>query len=135
MLPTLIGAANARVDTAHTGHEALERMRAARPDLLLLDLMMPEMGGAEVIAYMRSTPELADVATVVISAQDQLDHDLALHGELSLHKPDGFRLEDLVGTVEALLRALPPVRPVLGPAASQARVGPRQRRRLRAVTS
>jgi signal transduction histidine kinase/CheY-like chemotaxis protein len=137
MLPTLLGQPDLRVETAHTGREAVERMQATRPDLLLIDLMMPEMGGADVIAFMRDTPALADIPTVVISAQDQLDQDLALDGDLSVRKPDGFRLDDLLSALEALLGALPPTRPTLvAPAAEPPpRRAVRQRNRLSAPTS
>jgi signal transduction histidine kinase/CheY-like chemotaxis protein len=134
MLPTLFGPPGLSVETAHTGREALERMRVFRPDLLLIDLVMPEMGGAEVIAAMQATPELADVPVVVISAQDQIDQDLALQGPLSLTRPEGFRLEELLGLVEALLGALPPSRPSAPAAEAEARGARRQRKRLSAPT-
>jgi hypothetical protein len=89
-----------------------------------------------VIAVMRNTPSLADIPTVVISAQDQLDQDLALDGDLSVRKPDGFRLDDLLSALEALLAALPPTRPTIAwPAEPTPRRDTRQRKRLRAPTS
>jgi CheY-like chemotaxis protein len=59
------------VMTAINGKEALTRLRAgsARPCVILLDLMMPVMSGAEFYAEMRSDPALADIPVVVISAE------------------------------------------------------------------
>ena len=53
--------------------EALERLRAAPFDLVLLDAHLPVMGGAEFLGTVRSDPECALVPVVVVSAADELD--------------------------------------------------------------
>ena len=75
----------------------------------------------------------ASPPNTLAAAQDQIDQDLALHGPLALVKPDGFRLEELLGVVEALLGALPPSRP--SPRAPPQPGHPPQRKRLKAPTS
>lgn len=94
------------VRTAHTGRQALARMAEQRPDLLLLDLVMPELDGAATLTTMRTDPRLAAVPVVIISAQDQITTRAPLPGRLSVYKPEGFRLEELLNTVEALLGTL-----------------------------
>ncbi len=59
-----------RVVAATNGTEALARMAQAVPDLVLLDLMMPDMDGFEVLAHMRATPELAKISVIVVTAKD-----------------------------------------------------------------
>ena len=54
--------------TAANGREALERMRARRPCLVLLDLMMPVMDGWQFRAEQLKQPELADVPVVCVTA-------------------------------------------------------------------
>jgi CheY-like chemotaxis protein len=56
------------VSSARDGVEAVQQMLAARPDLVLLDLMMPRMTGWQLMQEMKEQPELRDVAVVVITA-------------------------------------------------------------------
>jgi YesN/AraC family two-component response regulator len=58
-----------RILRAASGKQALELMTRSRPDLVLLDLMMPEMTGFEVIERMRQHPDLCDIPVVVLTAK------------------------------------------------------------------
>lgn len=95
---------------AHTGREALDLARSHRPDLVLLDLVMPEMGGAAVVAEMAADPELRDTPVILISAQDRSEWQMRIRGEVVVGKPEGFRLEELLDAVEALIGAIDPPR-------------------------
>jgi signal transduction histidine kinase len=64
--------------TAQNGPEALQLAGRIRPDLILLDVMMPGMDGFEVCRRLRSTPELAEVPIVLLTALD--DHASLLKG-------------------------------------------------------
>lgn len=55
------------VDTAVDGITALSAMHRARPDVLVLDLMMPRLSGQEVLKLMRSQPALANIPVVILS--------------------------------------------------------------------
>jgi two-component system, OmpR family, sensor histidine kinase BaeS len=55
-------AAGYRTERAATGRRALELWRAANPNLILLDLMIPEPGGLEVLSHIRRESEVADIA-------------------------------------------------------------------------
>ena len=57
-----------RVTTAATGWEALAAIRQDRPDLLLLDLMLPDLDGFGVCEILRRTSETATLPVVIISA-------------------------------------------------------------------
>jgi DNA-binding response OmpR family regulator len=50
-----------RVATASTGQEALDNMRADRPDLLMLESQLPDMSAEEIIQAMREDPDLAGI--------------------------------------------------------------------------
>lgn len=63
---------------ASNGAEALARARSIIPDLILLDVMMPEMDGFEVCRTLRADPHLALVPIVLVTALD--DHTSRLHG-------------------------------------------------------
>lgn len=60
------------VEQAVNGQDALDKMRAASPCIVLLDLMMPVMDGWEVVSAMDSDPRLASVPVCVVSAQDRI---------------------------------------------------------------
>ena len=56
-----------RVDTATDGLEALKMMRNSKPDVVVLDIMMPKFSGLEVLKYIRAEPALKDLRVVVLS--------------------------------------------------------------------
>jgi adenylate cyclase len=62
---------------AETGARALERVRERRPDLILLDLMMPVMDGFSFLDELRGMPEYRSIPVVVITAKTLDDHDRA----------------------------------------------------------
>ena len=89
-------------EVTHDGEECLKRARAQRPDLVLLDIMMPKLHGVEVLRALRASPETADIGVFVCSAKafksDQQDCE-ALGSAAFLVKP--FEMEELVHLVDA----------------------------------
>ncbi|MEN6302349.1 MAG: response regulator [Armatimonadia bacterium] len=71
LLAHLVRSCGVRVEVAHHGKKALEMMRAQKPDLVLLDLIMPIMSGPELLATMDVEPDLKDVPVVVISTAEE----------------------------------------------------------------
>jgi DNA-binding response OmpR family regulator len=62
------------------GREGLETVRELKPDLVLLDLMMPDMDGWEVYQQMKTDDELKDIPVIVVTAKAQsIDKVLGLH--------------------------------------------------------
>ncbi|MBQ9476323.1 MAG: response regulator [Bacteroidales bacterium] len=59
---------NFRLRTAANGQQALDAVAAEKPDLILLDLMMPGIDGFEVIRRLREDPATADIQIVILSA-------------------------------------------------------------------
>lgn len=56
------------VDVAYGGHEALAKARASRPDLILLDVIMPDEDGFAVCEKIKAEAELADVPVVMLTS-------------------------------------------------------------------
>lgn len=56
---------------AVNGREALDQVRAHRPDLVLLDIMMPQVDGYEVAQTLRADPDFADLPIIMLSAKAQ----------------------------------------------------------------
>jgi two-component system chemotaxis response regulator CheY len=89
------------VRTAGNGREALGVLGSWLPDLILLDLMMPEMDGWVFRAAQRTMPEVAEVPVIVLSATRDLTTKVqSLAPAEVFAKP--FDLERLLGTIERL---------------------------------
>ena len=56
-----------RVEVATDGLVALKMLLAVRPDIVILDLMMPKLNGVDVLKYIRSTPELKKTPVIILS--------------------------------------------------------------------
>jgi diguanylate cyclase (GGDEF)-like protein len=59
---------------ASNGKQAIERAKKAKPDLILLDLMMPEIGGLEVCRILKEDPELAGIPIIFLTASNEKDN-------------------------------------------------------------
>jgi CheY-like chemotaxis protein len=75
----MLGAVGYEVDTAEDAYDALLTMYDTHPDLLLLDLMLPEQDGWDVVEAVRSNPETRDLPIVLMSAKIGLI-DTSRHG-------------------------------------------------------
>ena len=88
------------------GHVALARIREMRPDLVLLDVMLPGISGYEICQGVRLDPELAGVKILMMTARGssiERKKGLALGADGFIAKP--FRLSDLRDEVRRLLAA------------------------------
>ncbi len=94
-----------QVSGASGGQEGWELIKSQLPDLVLLDLMMPDVDGWEVYQKMRDDEATKDIPVIVITAKAQnIDRVLGLHiakVEDYITKP--FKPEDLVESVERFL--------------------------------
>lgn len=95
------------VVTASNGAEALTKVRTERPDLILLDVMMPEMDGFETCRRLRRLPEGADIPVIMLSAADQVSDKvkgLQVGANDYITKPVDSR--ELLARIEAHLRPI-----------------------------
>ena len=92
------------VQVARNGDEALSLIESGRPDLVLLDVMMPLKSGYEVCKRIRERPELSHVKVVMLSAKGrdaEVARGLDLGADLYVTKP--FSTRDLVAKIRQLL--------------------------------
>src|SRR4051794_40298744 len=90
------------VMTAINGRQGLERMREQRPDLILLDMMMPVMDGTGVLRALSANPALAGIPVILISSLPEATVATLAFGYKSfLRKP--FKMRELVAAVRAAL--------------------------------
>jgi CheY-like chemotaxis protein len=90
---------------AQDGVEALEMMRTAQPDLVLLDLMLPNLDGAEVLLQKKKDPAIRDIpviaVTALVSPFDQIMW--KRHTEIKDYVTKPFKRKDLLDTIARVL--------------------------------
>ncbi|OJT25635.1 two-component system response regulator [Archangium sp. Cb G35] len=97
-----------RVLEAFSGQAALELLAEQRPDLVCLDLTLPDISGYEVCEFIRSTPVLQDVPVLMISARTQtMDRAQAEEAGASGYLIKPFTPEELRQQVERVMAARP----------------------------
>ena len=93
------------VSAASSGEEALRQVQAAAPDLVLLDLMMPEMDGLEVCRRLRQDPATVSLPIVMLTAKgDEVDRVLGLEIGADDYIVKPFSPKELLARVRAVLR-------------------------------
>ena len=91
------------VAVANDGEAALQAVASLRPDLILLDIMLPKKDGFEVCQQIRANPEWQGVKVVMLTAEGytEVTKGLALGADAYVTKP--FSTKDLVAQVRKLL--------------------------------
>ena len=101
----ILGRKGFNVIGANGGIEGLETVRRLRPDLILLDLMMPDMDGWEVYQQVKADPALREIPVVVVTAKAQsIDKVLGLHiAKVDDYITTPFGPQELLESVEKIL--------------------------------
>jgi DNA-binding response OmpR family regulator len=91
---------------ADGGAKGLAAIRAEKPALVLLDLMMPEVDGWQVYQQLKADPATAEIPVIVVTAKAQnIDKVLGLHiAKVDDYISKPFSLQELVDRVEAVLK-------------------------------
>ena len=87
------------VITARSGEEALLLVRSDKPDIMLLDMLMPSMSGLEVLEKLR---EFSDIPVIIFSALNMPEDEVLKHGaDDFISKP--FKINDLKAKIKGLI--------------------------------
>jgi CheY-like chemotaxis protein len=97
------------VQEAANGREALAHLQTDKPDVILLDLMMPEMDGFAVVAALQKEPNWRDIPVIVVTARDLdgKDRERLNSGVQSVLVKEAFRPGELVERIRRLARSEP----------------------------
>lgn len=106
MLRSLPGGNDLQLRCTQSGQDALATMATDKPDLVILDLVMTDLSGKEVVEAMRADQRLADVPVILISGHEHLEDEPVLRGPIALEMPAGLHLAGLLDVSEALLNSL-----------------------------
>ena len=69
------------VITAGTGHDGLSKAKLEKPQLILLDIMLPDMGGFEILEKLKSDPETSAIPVIILSnlgGRDEIERGVSL---------------------------------------------------------
>ncbi len=88
-----------------TGAEALELLQRRRPDLVLLDLMLPDVSGTEICRHLKGDPRTRDIPVVMLTAKgEELDRVVGFELGADDYVTKPFSMRELVLRVKAVLR-------------------------------
>ena len=107
LMRLILGRRGFSVKGAAGGIEGLRMVRAERPDLVLLDLMMPDMDGWEVYQQMKADENTKNIPVIVVTAKAQsIDKVLGLHiAKVDDYLAKPFSPQDLLSSVERVLKS------------------------------
>ncbi|NPV08563.1 MAG: hybrid sensor histidine kinase/response regulator [Anaerolineae bacterium] len=97
-------AGTVEVIPAYNGRDGLARISREKPDLVLLDLVIPELTGFEVLAAMRSDPELEAIPVLAVTAATPGEDEVSVEGAwFSVRRRGGFRPGEMLALLESAL--------------------------------
>lgn len=94
-----------QVITAYDGEEALERVKEDRPDLIILDIMMPKISGFDVCRKLKIDPNYKDIPIIMLTAKFQANDKnfcIAMGADAYITKP--FESQALLDKIRELLK-------------------------------
>jgi two-component system response regulator VicR len=105
LIRLILGRKGFDLSGATGGQEGLDLIRKVKPDLVLLDLMMPDMDGWEVYQQMKADPDLKNIPVIVVTAKAQsIDKILGLHiAKVDDYVTKPFGPQELLQSVERVL--------------------------------
>jgi CheY-like chemotaxis protein len=96
------------VITAGDGEEALRIAASERPDVIILDLLMPKLGGVHVLACLKQDPLTTDIPVIILSGLSQKNENkLTSAGAFAYFEKERFSAEMLPGLVRSALDCSP----------------------------
>jgi len=104
MLQGMLAPLGYRLTFATSGQQSIDRARASRPDLILLDMMMPGMNGIDVCDHLKASPDTAEIPVMFLTASSDIDALTAAFDRGAIDyitKP--FRSEELVARIKTHL--------------------------------
>ena len=107
LIKLILGRKGVELAGAMGGREGLELIRRIKPDLVLLDLMMPDMDGWEVYQQLKSDDELKHIPVIIVTAKAQsIDKVLGLHiAKVDDYVTKPFGPQELLQSIEKVLSA------------------------------
>ncbi|MDG2989714.1 response regulator [Candidatus Synechococcus calcipolaris G9] len=105
MISELLAKSGLEVSIASDGMEAVDLLKDIKPDIVVLDIVMPRMNGYEVCRTIKSDPRTQDVPVVICSSKgEEFDRYWGMKQGADAYITKPFQPKELVGTIKQLLR-------------------------------
>ncbi|NEO58665.1 MAG: response regulator [Okeania sp. SIO3B5] len=105
MIINLLKKSGLKVKSANNGLEALEQIEIHKPDLIILDIVMPDINGYEVCRRIRSSPSTKDLPIIFCSIKgEDFDHYWGIRQGANAYIAKPFQPGELISTVKRLLK-------------------------------
>jgi signal transduction histidine kinase/CheY-like chemotaxis protein len=95
-----------RVQRAYNGLQALEMIQTRPPDLIVLDLVMPEMSGYELITKLKANPALHDIPIILLTASKYLRSETESWGDLHIHQEGGLKPSEVLKLLNTITQTV-----------------------------
>lgn len=104
LVQVILGRQGYDVIAAADGQECLDKVRSEKPDLVVLDIIMPKLDGIEVLKAIRGAPDTADLPVIILSQKDK-DRDIfeGFHHRVDMYLPKPFNPTELIKFVKRIL--------------------------------
>ncbi|HEU4335393.1 MAG TPA: response regulator [Candidatus Eisenbacteria bacterium] len=95
-----------QVEVAADGQEGLKKARETRPDIILLDLMLPKLDGYKICRMLKFDERYRHIPIIILSARTQEgDQSLAIEMGANLFVTKPYEFEEILGHIETLLKS------------------------------
>ncbi|MEN8172339.1 MAG: hybrid sensor histidine kinase/response regulator [Chloroflexota bacterium] len=111
-----------RVLQADNARRGLDLLKSRQPDLLLLDLILPDMDGFELLQIKSLDPKIRDIPTIIISSQDPAGEPIVTDA-IKVRRSDGLSVRELLTSIQAFSEILTPLSQPTDPKALENRGG------------
>lgn len=104
MVTTMLEAKNFNTIGAYSGLELFSKLEGQKPDLIVLDIMMPEMDGFEVLERLKSNPDTSSIPVILVTAlieESDMHRGHEAGADCYITKP--FKINQLIQTINLLL--------------------------------
>ncbi|HEY9704984.1 MAG TPA: response regulator [Allocoleopsis sp.] len=105
MIADVLQKSGFHIDVASNGLEALKKMESSRPDLVVMDIVMPEMNGYELCRKIKNDPKTGNIPVIMCSTKnEEFDRIWGMKQGADAYIAKPFHPNDLISTVKLLLK-------------------------------
>ena len=105
LVKTVLSNAGYHIEQCADGYEAIEKLKTLKPDLLVLDIMMPGITGYDVVIHMKQRPETQNIPIIILTAKGEYDDMIVGYNEYQVdyYIPKPFTSRQLLSGIKLIL--------------------------------